>query len=85
METAHVEANFSGEGIPGNDNGAPQTAGAPADPTDWKAEAQFWQLKYFEQLVHSTQVISALSRPMIGQLQQLQQAAMLAAKLAGTR
>lgn len=37
----------------------------PQDPTDWKQEAEFWQLKYFEQLNHSTQVITALSRPML--------------------
>ena len=38
------------------------------DTTDWRAEAQFWQLKYFEQLMHSTQIITALSRPMLGQV-----------------
>lgn len=33
--------------------------------TDWHAEAVFWQQKYTEQLMHSTQVITALSRPML--------------------
>ena len=47
--------------------------------TDWQAEAQFWQLKYFEQLMHSTQVITALSRPMLAGYAQLQQAAAKAA------
>jgi hypothetical protein len=72
------------------DNGQEAQAGAGGsggtiklDTTDWKAEAQFWQLKYFEQLIHSTQVISALSRPMLGGLAQLQAAAQAAAVKAG--
>ena len=28
----------------------------------WKEQAEFWQLKYLEQLSHSTQVITALTR-----------------------
>lgn len=48
------------------------------DTTGWQAEAQFWQLKYFEQLIHSTQIITALSRPLLGGLAQLQQAAQAA-------
>lgn len=44
-----------------------------------KAEATFWQRKYFEQLLHSTQVITALSRPMLGQARMEQDAAAAAA------
>lgn len=46
---------------------------------DWQAEAQFWQVKYFEQLLHSTQVITMLGRPTLLHAQQLQQAAKAAA------
>lgn len=31
-------------------------------PINWQAEALFWQQKYTEQLMHSSQVIIALSR-----------------------
>jgi hypothetical protein len=51
------------------------------DSTDWKAEANFWQVKYFEQLLHSTQVITALSRPMLSAHAQLQKAAQEQAKV----
>lgn len=37
----------------------------PQGATDYKAEAQFWQLKYFELMIHSNQIITALSRPML--------------------
>lgn len=53
------------------------------DSTDWKAEASFWQQKYFEQLLHSTQVITALSRPMLVAQAKLQQAAAVAATKVG--
>jgi hypothetical protein len=36
--------------------------------TDWQAQANFWQLKYFELLVHSQQVIAALNQPMLQQV-----------------
>lgn len=42
---------------------------------NWQAEAAFWQQKYFEQLMHSTQVIGALSRPMLQQVAAAQAAA----------
>lgn len=32
-----------------------------------KAEAQFWQIKYFELLGHSNSVIAQLSRPFVAQ------------------
>jgi hypothetical protein len=32
---------------------------------DYQKEAQFWQIKYFELLQHSTQVIAAMGRPML--------------------
>lgn len=51
------------------------------DTTDWHAEAQFWQLKYFELMIHSNQVVTALSRPMLGGLALLQQAAQQAAQV----
>lgn len=50
------------------------------DTTDWHAEARFWQLKYFELMIHSTQIITALSRPMLGGIAQLQAAAQQAAQ-----
>jgi hypothetical protein len=46
---------------------------------DYKAEAEFWQVRYFEQMIHYNQIITALSRPMLTQMalqaQQAQQAA----------
>lgn len=50
------------------------------DATDYKAEAQFWQLKYFELMIHSNQIITALSRPMLTEqvVAQLQTAAQTA-------
>lgn len=50
-----------------------------------KQEAVFWQSKYFEQLLHSTQIIAALNRPMLAaqaQQQAAHQAAGEAAKAA---
>lgn len=41
---------------------APEPAGPPVDTTNYQAEAQFWQMKYIELLMHSNQVISMLSR-----------------------
>lgn len=32
---------------------------------DWEKQAKFWQMKYFELLGHSSQVIGALARPSI--------------------
>lgn len=49
------------------------------DGMDWKAEAEFWQMKYFEQLNHSTQIITALSRPMLVAQAQKRMAPQLAA------
>jgi hypothetical protein len=49
------------------------------DPQQLAAEVQFWQVKYFELLIHSQQVITALNRPLIQQLQASQQAAQAAA------
>jgi hypothetical protein len=64
-------------------NGArPTPPKAAVDQHNWQAEAQFWQLKYFEQLLHSTQVITALGRPMLVGVQQLQQQAQAAAQAA---
>lgn len=34
---------------------------------DWKSEAQFWQLRYFELQQHTNQVIAALSRAPIAE------------------
>lgn len=65
-----------------NRNGA-RKATAPGG-ADWQAEAKFWQLKYFEQLLHSTQVIAALSRPQIVEVQRQQQAAAAQAAAAET-
>jgi hypothetical protein len=56
--------------------------GKQPDEHNWEAEAQFWQLKYFEQLLHSTQIITALGRPMLMNVQNLQQQAMAAAQAA---
>lgn len=56
-----------------------QAAASAALQHNWQAEAQFWQLKYFEQLIHSTQIITALNRPLLGHVQQVQQQAAQAA------
>lgn len=66
------------------DNGAKPKSRPEPDPTDWKGEAEFWQLKYFELMIHSNQVITALSRPMLAQqaMAQLQAQAAAAAKAA---
>lgn len=48
---------------------------------DWKAEAQFWQVKYFELLGHSQQVITQLSRSFLVETMQAQ-AAQFAARFA---
>jgi hypothetical protein len=49
------------------------------DPQQLAAEVQFWQVKYFELLIHSQQVITALNRPLIQQIQASQAAAQSAA------
>jgi hypothetical protein len=36
-----------------------------APQQDWEAQAKFWQLKYFEYMNHTNQIIQALSQPMI--------------------
>jgi len=44
---------------------------------DFEAEAEFWQLRYFELMVHTNQIITALSRPLLNKMamQQLAQQA----------
>lgn len=48
-----------------NVNGAPAKGDSSGSPDEWKAQAQFWQMKYFELLSHSNQIIAALARPTI--------------------
>lgn len=45
------------------------------DPVNWQAEAEFWQLKYFEERSSSQQVITALMRPVIAKQLMLQRQA----------
>lgn len=88
MESSEMTAKSNGARKVPNVNAAPNIGPAPTpqQDVDWQAESQFWQLKYFEQLLHSTQVITALGRPMLGQVQQLrQQAAQQAANLAAAQ
>jgi hypothetical protein len=63
-----------------NNGSKPQPQAAPQP--DYKAEAQFWQIKYFELLGHSNQIIAMLSRPFM-QDQMTAQLAQIAAMQAG--
>lgn len=59
----------------------PPSPPEPPDTTDYKELAQFWQLKYVELMVHSNQVIAALSAPMLSQQLMAQLQAQAAAQL----
>lgn len=58
------------------------TNNGAAEEHDWQAESKFWQLKYFELLSHSNQIIAALSRPLLQDVVAQQFAAQLAAQQA---
>lgn len=53
----------------------------PADDTDYKELAQFWQLKYVELMIHSNQVVAALSAPMLSAAMMAQLQAQAAAQV----
>lgn len=68
-----------------SDDSTTPDAGTPVHETNWQALAEFWQVKYFEQLIHSTQVITALSQDKLGGIAKLRQQAKQAAAKTGVQ